>query len=443
MGFRLALLVGIVALSSGLALPPAAGSDAADDGVAFEPWPDAPSNLPTRSMEEAAYLLDKSVERSPEAYTGVYLDSDAARVVVTLPDGEDAESREAAISQEFAQSEFAQDVDVHFSRVKYSLANMKEVWAALEDVLLSEQYDGQLVGVGTDPSRGVAVVYATEDSDAMRAELKAIHGDKVVYRQTERPTLDAGGHREFDYQPNYGGASYRRWNVNHTAQAGRCSTAFPVALAGVRYMLTAGHCLPGATPYPRAWSGGFTSTTPPADIYYFGTRGTTTVGGQPGALTQGNADIYGDWSFITRNNMYAPQVYTGSPGTSNTHRVARARWANPPMGSIWCVSGRTTGQTCRLQVVDPNVTVDFGIDIAQLFLTQHRDGSGGFDDDGPEPGDSGGAVYRAADVAGKIEVTASHTGSGTSPASGIRWWAHSKINGVRTWNPNVNVVVAP
>lgn len=214
MKFKLALLIGVVAVSS-LALglrsidsgaakdvtatakdiEPAAkdAAEAAQDAIAFEPWPDAPSVSHARSTVDAAYLLGALVERSPKAFTGVYLDPDADRVVVTLPDGEDVEGREAAILREFARSTFAQAVDVHLSRVKHSLADMRKVQTALEKVMQSGRHEGQMTGVGSDPTRGLAVVYAIEDSESMRAELRATYGDKIVFREMGAATLLPGG----------------------------------------------------------------------------------------------------------------------------------------------------------------------------------------------------------------------------------------------------------
>lgn len=216
MKFKLVLLVGVVAvLSLALALPAmwpgtpkevvamaedadaiTKDTEATAESIAFEPWPEASSAVPTRSLEEAAYLLGALVERSPKAYTGVYLDSGAGRVVVTLPDGADVEGREAAILREFAKRKLAKEVDVHFSRVKYSLADMTKVQAALTKLLASDWHEDELVGVGSDPTRGAAVVMATEDSEAMRAELNATYGDKIIFRQTGRPTLHLGGQSE-------------------------------------------------------------------------------------------------------------------------------------------------------------------------------------------------------------------------------------------------------
>jgi hypothetical protein len=219
MKLKLALLIGVIAVSSVVIVwlsidsgspkdvtatardveptakdaPTKDATESAQNAIAFEPWPAARSVSHARSTVDAAYRLDALVTRSPHAFTGVYLDPTADRVVVTLPDGEDVESREAAILRDFARSKFGQAADVHLSRVKYSLADMRKVQAALEKALHSGRYDGQLTGVGSDPTRGLAVVYAIEDSETMRAELRATHGDKIIFREMYPPTPLPGG----------------------------------------------------------------------------------------------------------------------------------------------------------------------------------------------------------------------------------------------------------
>jgi hypothetical protein len=119
--------------------------------------------------------------------------------------------------------------------------------------------------------RGVATVYATSDSAAGRSSLKKRFGDAIVFRQVGQPRfLEADRNR--DTAPHYGGAGYYMWNDPHTGYRPYCSTAFPVIRDGVRYMLTAGHCMPGATGFPDARATAFTTATKPSIDYYFGTR---------------------------------------------------------------------------------------------------------------------------------------------------------------------------
>jgi streptogrisin C len=200
-------------------------------------------------------------------------------------------------------------------------------------------------------------------------------------------------------------------------------------------MLTAGHCMPGATGFPDAWATAFTTVAKPSVDYYFGTRYTTTMGGALGSPADGSQDQYGDWALL-RGSTYLPYVYncTNVTGYCSSLPVGTASWVLPSDNAAICTSGRTTGQTCRQHVVQPSADAWIqGVYIRHLTMFQ-ADASGSCDT--VRGGDSGGAVYQAMSsrpgfmrALGMVTATDGCTSY------------YTRLSGVRAWDSSITMPV--
>nr|AGS49728.1 hypothetical protein [uncultured bacterium esnapd14] len=109
------------------------------------------------------------------------------------------------------------------------------------------------------------------------------------------------------------------------------------------------------------------------------------------------------------------------------------------MGAAACSSGRTTAQTCRYRVTDPDTSVSFGgwVTGQLAVLRSDQDGAGGDDCLGWKSGDSGGAIYQA--ISGRTGyVRAMGIVTGHSTGSPCNYY-YTKLQGVRAWSPNASM----
>ncbi|MEU7743483.1 hypothetical protein [Nonomuraea sp. NPDC049158] len=416
-----------------LALTPLVPASADQPAPAFEPVPPAPGQV-SPATEEAANEINALAEASPEKYTGVRVTGPDA-VTVVLPSGPDFEQRSLVVQGTQKRAAGTRPVSIKVEEGGRSLADAQRTKAEIGKLIRAGTYQDKAIGVGIDPARGIAVAYATSDSDAARIDLKRRFGDSVVFRLAGGMKL-AERDRSRDSAPHYAGAGYRLWNAPHTGEAGLCSTSFPVVKDGIRHMLTAGHCLPGATSYPRAWAATFTTATPPSTSYYFGAKVTTTVGGDLDAYTDGSQDTYGDFALL-QGSTYVNAVYNCAnlSGSCSSLLVGAVSWSTPANGTSVCTSGRTTGQICRHIVTDASWEGYVGgLYMTQLALIQSdQDNDGQYDCTTIKPGDSGGAVYQGMSDSTMVRAMGIINGYGTCLS------LYSKLAGVKAWDSSISM----
>jgi hypothetical protein len=416
-----------------------AGAEAAQPPP-FSPYPTFTTT--DDATDEAAQALAEILAAAPGENTGIRI-TGRNEVLVTVPPGVDKGARASSLRTALSARR-ADGVRVTVSTVPRSRSELQRVKDALTPLLGDPRYKGRIVGVGEDPSLGVAVVYATADSDAARTEIAAKYGDAVVFRLDGTPQVDDAD-RDRDSSPHYGGAGYLNWNSAHTsyftaADPDWCSTAFPVIHGGATYMHTAGHCLPGNPQYPSLWASYNRSATVPSSAFSFGSLFTTTISGTESNPTSGTQGNLGDWTMI-RGSTYYPRVYScaNTTGSCTTLGVGAVSWVAPVMGAGACSSGRTTAQTCRYRVTDPDTSVNFGgwTTGKLAVLRSNQDQTGGDDCGGWASGDSGGAIYQA--ISGRAGyVRAMGIVTGHSSASPCNYY-YTKLQGVKTWSPNASM----
>ncbi|HEX6686619.1 MAG TPA: trypsin-like serine protease [Candidatus Limnocylindrales bacterium] len=351
----------------------------------FEPL--TSSSVETTDETRAAYeTVLEAVQRQPGSFTGVRIDGPNA-LTLALPGGADMNQRAQAVRA------LAPHMNITFRQSARSRSDLDSVRSQIVGLMRAKTHSGQITAVGTDPIRGVTVIYATADSASARLSLKKRFGDAVIFRRMGT-LVAAEADRNRDAAPHYGGAGIYMWNTAHTGYRGHCSTAFPLRRNGVTYLLTAAHCMPGASIHTETWATAFTAPyNEPASGYFFGTRYTTTISGTMDHRTDGTQDEFGDWALL-RGSTYIPRVYNCSnvTGTCGSLPVGLASWVRPSLNAAICISGRTSGQRCRMHVTDSDLIANVGgLLTNHLVMTETDDGGCG----NVQPGDSGGAVYQA------------------------------------------------
>ncbi|MEU7853266.1 hypothetical protein [Nonomuraea sp. NPDC049141] len=408
----------------------------------FDPFPPPPGDSISVDTQNAAGELAKLVEASPGSYTGVRVTGPGA-VTVTLPSGADFKQR-ADTLRSGTRSVSGETVSVAVEQVPRSLADVEATKAQIVELITAGAYKNQVFGVGVDPVKATAVVYASEDSDTARTELKQRFGDAITFRLQDavaRPNT-----RSRDTAPHYGGAGIRMWTAGHVSYGGVCSTAFAVVKQGVAHMLSAAHCFPSETDYPRAWSSSFTSASAPLTTYYQGAMVTTTMRGTLLNPTDGTQDLYGDFSLLQGGGGYLPRVYNcaknAEPCTSLV--VGAAEYGTPANGTQVCTSGVMSGQTCRQYVTDGSYAGWINVNGADMFINHwaitnsDQNGDGTYDCAGAIQGDSGGAIYRS--MAGGKVVAMGIISAGWNGPTGVCYSAYAKLSGVRAWDSSVSVL---
>lgn len=400
---------------------------------AIEPVPPAPGQV-SPETQEAADAISALVESSPDQYTGVRI-TGPETVTVVLPEGPAFDQRSAAVRGNGARVAGGESVSVKVEQGKRSLADVRRAKAEIGGLIRAGRYQGKITGVGIDPGSGRAVAYATAGSDEARVDLKRRFGESVVFRAAPEARF-AERDRSRDSAPHRAGAGIRLWNPQHTGYGAICSTSFPVVKDGIRHMLTAAHCLPGSTTYPRAWAATFTSATPPSTSYYFGAKTTTTMGGELGYPTDGTQDVYGDFALL-QGSSYVNAVYNCAnlSGSCSELLVGAVNWGIPANGTSVCTSGRTTGQICRQIITDSDWEgyVE-GLYLRHMALIQSdQDGDGSYDCTAVQGGDSGGAVYNA--ISGSSQVRA----LGVISASGSCHSLFTRLSGVKAWDSSISM----
>lgn len=393
----------------------------------FEPL--TSSSVETTDETRTAYeTVLELVQRQPGRFTGVRIDGPNA-LTVSLPGGADVNHRAQAVRALVPQ------MNITFRQSARSRSDLDSVRSQIVGLMRAKTHSGQITAVGTDPIRGVTVVYATADSASTRLSLKKRFGDSVVFRRLGT-IVATEADRNRDSAPHYGGAGIYMWNTAHTGRRGYCSTAFPLRRNGVTYLLTAAHCMPGSSVHTQVWASAFTAAYDvPASGYYFGNRYTTTIAGTMDNRTDGTQDLYGDWALL-KGSSYTPRVYNCAnvTGYCSSLPIGAASWVRPSLNAAICVSGRTSGQRCRMHVTDADLTANVGgLLTNHLVMTVTDDGGCG----NSQPGDSGGAVYQALRTRpGYILALGLVTGG---PRDDCSVGVYTRLEGIRAWDSTVTM----
>jgi hypothetical protein len=166
--------------------PESAPEPASPSAPPFLPGPPGPGAGGGAAMDRASEVLDRLVERRPTEYSGVRINS-ADSLQMSVPRGPDVARRIAAAQREVVRAKADTAVSVAFVEVKYSRADVLRTKETLIRIMDAGTYRRQFVGVGSDGSLGVAVVYAATGSEAMRRDLDSRYGDRIIFRHMDVP----------------------------------------------------------------------------------------------------------------------------------------------------------------------------------------------------------------------------------------------------------------
>jgi hypothetical protein len=167
-------------------------------------------------------------------------------------------------------------------------------------------------GTFVHPTTG-KIVIETDAPSSVVSSLVGTYGGLVELR---KQTISDNFSRRDDVPAFWGGAG-----ITLTAPSARCSAGYTVQnSAGVRFMVTAGHC--------------FTN----------GQTAVTELGGRVVGTVSGNGLPSQDMEIIS-GQAYSPFIYVGGVDSSTGNHVASA--ADSVVGfNDYCHSGRTTGENC-------------------------------------------------------------------------------------------------
>lgn len=433
--FRRLLAVGaaaavVVAMST-------VGADADDVTDATEPvlertWIGEPSDR----MEDVAFDLEQLVAENPNVFSGLAFASDFGAIEVYYAASE-AKTADSLLDQVDANS-----TEIIRHERQRSLQNLLDLQQTTAQALTDQGVKWN--GLGID-FYADGLTLGVPDSTAMSRSTSTVDLSALGIVSTEIDQREAVAYSPRFDAPRFTMGSQLIDNITY----GGCSAGYPITLPnGTIGVLTAGHC-------------GF-------GTYFNDGNPTSYIVGATYANTWGvSQQSYGDWQVLSNNGT------VNNPGGmevvgSNPDRVERFIYStNDPVnapetaknlivgmnygvrtvGTTLCVTGATTGTSCRYRVHETNKMVPVGLSptrtvghVTVTFSDQNLDGTP--DCGRTYYGDSGGPVWYERSTGGAIGYGIVTAGSEESDCpvgpSGRRYgkWQYStQMSGVKALYP--------
>lgn len=307
----------------------------------------------------------------------------------------------------------------------FDVSRTTDEMLALMDKLDFDWLEAGIAGLAPDFYTGGLVVTVLLDGGSIEKAVGAV----TAVLGTDIPLRIAWGGigepstRYVDPAPHTMGAAICPSTAStcNTGTGGRCSMGVPVVVQSQKMMLTAGHCI---------------SSTYRNSGVTVGSTHTTTV--SP-STTSHTSDRLGDWKLL-KGASYSLRVYNDFNGTSRLN-ITAANWDLVSVGQGICVSGSTTGQTCRYYVMTRNASSSWThpagnlgtYPVGRLTLMRHDStGGSGFDANGWDHGDSGGPCYYAA--GNGVTAMGIVTGRGWDQWNRRTYYC-TQLSGLRAWAP--------
>lgn len=364
------------------------------------------SGKPTDELLTQGDALQELADRNQDTTTGVSYCSnyEGVAIFVTTPNL-DLLKQISEIENKYP------NVPVHTTEVQASLAELLNI---ISNVFKEFGDSAKIVDIGPHMySGGLDIGISGEawplSSDMQRninSLIEQIHGSSVplIFYESGAPVDST---RKADSSPYWMGAEL-------ISGGAACSAGVPIYVAGSRKLLTAGHC---------------TGTS-------FTNNGTV-VGTQYTTSYPGNQNIYGDFKLL-QGKSYALRVFSGSMSSNASLPISGGTWGARPNGSGMCVSGRTTAQTCRYFVSGTYRTFNGAGHQVRMYHDSNLDGLG--DNNGWQPGDSGGPCYHANGGGGVIVngIVKGRTLPIVGAGNATTYWC-TQLSGVRAWNSSAYV----
>lgn len=323
--------------------PPTSGSDSTSLGIKeYEAW--LTTDKSQRDLDALQRLVDRHtptgtpensfVEQYDTPVLGFVPDHRAQRYLLAV------DPQRVNIAQ--LRSELARetpDAPVQIVASCHRSQQVGEAARALVSMSWSPTAKTSQFGMHLDTATG-RIVVTFRDADRTAADaLKRRYGD-LVQVDFGNPTRRTRGN---DGEPHWGGSGI---HVN-TGGTNDCTSAFTVVKAGVRQMLTAGHCAGNSQPI---YSG---------TAYYGTTHNKASFPTYDMVLIGPNGETYSRSFYADPIQAYG---YTASD-------------SNPSLNQFVCASGAFTKGICGVKVTSTSATLCAGGCTGNLFYAQHSDHS--------------------------------------------------------------------
>lgn len=430
---KLAALAALLVFEAGIAAIGARG-EATPSGeppdpsvsVMHSPWPRPDLAQITDADRDRLASASELVDFNKEMFAGAYPSKDAVIVVATSDLGE-VVAREALeevpgvrVVRGDLSVERANEIGLDLYRASPQLAKKLWVWTVdpaagtLRIGVMQELSDDDISLLReTASAKGIAIdVYV--DPDATRVEADS---------RLEDPSPFAGG---FRYVTADGATS-------SAAAPYSCTGGFGFAVAGTRYMLTAGHCSERGSDFTFMWN---TEDSACCIKKTYGGHRSYTSYDSDGSYRVGQDDqFHGDVGLInvtTAGKDVGASIWWG--GVDATEKIPVTSRRAPTLNDPLCINGAVSGSDCGVVVVDVNTTCVYGggdilVNADRAFSSSAADCS--------QHGDSGGSVIYNHSGAETEAVAEGIVNGHSSDSSGCYQLFTGVEEAIQAWGGNV------
>lgn len=394
---------GLIAASAALAdasaglVPTSTG----EDKVVQEVDEKDPLIIEARSLQRLEDGLGTLVQSAPGTFTGMRVTSPGSYTVL-IRDGADAAAAQAQVAQA-VEASGQPSGSAAVAAAPKSRAELTALHAKV-DALLNEMTSAgaDIVGTGPDIALGKIQIDIESGQDAAEKVLGALVSE--VHFVPSAPTRSSG----------HGGLTLGRYADEAPWWAGDgvyieggfiCTAGFPVTKNGIRYMMTAGHCVDGINGVDvSAAVNGVNGTWPTG--FYSGSSRT-----YMGHSSQSEFSTGLDSAMIS--GSYGTQIWIG-PTTTTTYWPILGPTPSEPVGTAVCHGGARSGQQCGYTINISPYTWHYASTncaVKDSYLYNMVKAIGNYS--GTDYGDSGGPIYtRSPSGAEAVYVRGTVSGNG-------------------------------
>ncbi|MBB4942786.1 hypothetical protein FHR32_007186 [Streptosporangium album] len=237
------------------------------------------------------------------------------------------------------------------------------------------------------PERNQVLLTANAVTPELRLALAQRYGTNTVTiwlnPDATRSNIQDTRDNDNDEYVNGGGAYFTSKNAG-------CTVGFAWAVPEGRRMVTAGHCLPDIGEFQ------YVDRVVGTERMHIGiTLSSTWVMGKGSVKLPGQTQTRGDAAIVEYFDSYKPtaSIFVGGV-TSGEKRPVRRSWTRRSVpGDLFCIGGRTTGQSCNWKVEEVNKPIPQGIDGGGFAGTLANGVRATRRGDCSEGGDSGGPIF--------------------------------------------------
>lgn len=370
--------------------------------------------IPEHAQERLKRALAVSMD-NPDEFGGAWYDPETDDVLIGIVEG--------------ASPEVPDDLAATITQVKRSES---QLLGLLETVYRLPTPDrGLLAYADVDFAGNRVVAAATTVTEDLARAARETHGDAVLLVTGPEVSVDARG----DDTSAFSGGALIGMKASATqivTSLATCSSGFSWrSSTGTHQMVTAGHCVPQFTGTPSV-----NTNAVPFFNYELGrSRGSSYLNGT-GSVAVGGSRI-GDLAVVDVAFLKssAPRIYVGLSTSNTTIPVSDGDFGSHLAGSVYNVSGSTTGTTANWTVQSESSSYQDSNtgDVISPVVRGERQGQC------TRGGDSGGPTYITLSSGTRAIVKGIHSGGGGGGGDSFGGALdpcvefYSKISGVRNF----------